>query len=330
MAREIRLKARPTGMPEAAHFELADSAATPLAEGEVRVANAWMSVDPYMRGRMIDRPSYVPPFRLGEALQGGAVGTVVESRADGFEAGDRVVSMLGWREVAQAPAAAFEKLPTIDGIPEQAYLGTLGMPGLTAWAGLFEVGQLKAGETVFVSGAAGAVGSTVCQIAKIKGATVIGSAGSAEKCAWLRSLGVDHTINYRDGDVAGQLRAAAPKGIDVYFDNVGGEHLEAAIAAARPFARMVECGMISDYNADEPSPGPRNMMMVIGKRLRIQGFIVFDFQHRRDTFLAEMGEWVAQGRVRWEETVVDGLERAPGAFIGLFAGANTGKMLVRL
>ncbi|MFN3286993.1 MAG: NADP-dependent oxidoreductase [Sphingomonadaceae bacterium] len=331
MAREWRLKARPEGLPGPECFELAETRLPPPGEGEIRVRNRWLSVDPYMRGRMVDRPSYIPPFQLGAPLEGGAIGVVEESRAAGFAPGDLVSHMQGWRELAQGQARLFEKLPELDGVPEQAFLGALGMPGMTAWAGLFEVGQIKAGETLFVSGAAGAVGQIACQIGKLAGMTVIGSAGGPQKGAYLKSLGVDHVIDYRaTSDLKAALREAAPRGIDVYFDNVGGDHLEAAIAAARPFARLVECGMIADYNAEGETPGPRNMMMVIGKRLRIQGFIVFDFIARRPQFLEQMMGWARAGQLRWEETVMDGIEAVPEAFLGLFRGSNTGKMLVRL
>ncbi len=327
---EIRLASRPVGAPEPANFMAAEAELPALGTGEVRVRNHWMSVDPYMRGRMSDRPSYVPPFVIGEALQGGAVGEVIESHDESRPVGALVSSMLGWRTIAQGPGKAFDLLPRTPGIPEQAYLGVLGMPGLTAWAGLTQVGQMKDGDIVFVSGAAGAVGSIVCQLAKLRGCTVIGTAGSDEKCDWLRGMGVDHAINYKVGDLMANVGAAAPKGIDLYIDNVGGEHLEVAISLARPFARFVECGMISQYNNDRVTPGPKNMMMIVGKRLRIQGFIVFDFQARQGEFLAEASAHVAAGRLKSEETVVEGLANAPQAFMGLFSGANTGKMLVRL
>ncbi len=327
---EIRLASRPAAAPEAANFTFAEAELAPLAAGEVRVRNTWMSVDPYMRGRMSDRPSYVPPFVIGEALQGGAVGEVIESHDESRPAGALVSSMLGWRTIAQGPASAFELLPRTPGIPDQAYLGALGMPGLTAWGGLTQIGQIKDGETVFVSGAAGAVGSIVCQLAKLRHCTVVGTAGSDAKCDWLRGLGVDHAINYRQGNLEANVKAAVPKGIDLYFDNVGGEHLEVAMALARPFARLVECGMISQYNDATPPAGPRNMALIIGKRLRLQGFIVFDFIAKRSEFLTEVSEHVAAGRLKWEETVLEGLEQAPKAFLGLFTGANTGKMLVRL
>ncbi len=332
-SREIRLKSRPVGMTKTTDFETAEVDLGAPAAGQVLVRNRWMSVDPYMRGRMYDRPSYVPPFQIGEALQGGAIGEVVESADGGFAPGDLVSSMLGWREDFIAPASALEKLPVSlgsGGVPPQAYLGVMGMPGLTAYAGLLEIGQPKPGETVFVSGGAGAVGSLVAQIAKLKGCTVVASAGSDAKCEWLKSAGVDHAINYKHGNLLDQVRSAAPKGIDVYFDNVGGEHLEVAIELARTNARLVECGMIGSYNAAEPTPGPRNMIMIVGKSLTLRGFIVFNFAHLRPQFLTDMGGWLAAGQIRVEETVMDGLDKAPDAFLALFSGGNTGKMLVKL
>ena len=330
-SREVRLKSRPTGEPAADAFEIAQVETPAPGAGEVQVRNLWMSVDPYMRGRMYDRPSYVPPFAVGEALQGGAVGRVLASGDGRFKAGDLVQSMLGWREAFTAPADQVQALET-HGAPPQAFLGVAGMPGLTAWAGLLKVAQMKQGDVVFVSGAAGAVGQVVCQVARLKGAgRVIGSAGGADKCAWLREIGCDEAIDYKaEPDLAAALNRAAPKGIDVYFDNVGGAHLQAAMAAARPFARFAECGMISGYNDTEPTPGPSNMQMIVGKRLRIQGFIVFDFFKDQAEFAAEMGGWIASGQVRWKETVDEGIDAAPAAFIKLFRGGNTGKMLVKL
>jgi NADPH-dependent curcumin reductase CurA len=282
-----------------------------------------------MRGRMYDRPSYAPPFQLGQALQGGAVGKVVASNDPNFKPGDWVESMNGWREAFVASGAALNKLP-VEGIPPQAFLGVLGMPGMTAYTSFHRIGEPKAGETVFVSGAAGAVGATVCQIAKIRGCTVIASAGSDEKLAWLKSLGVDQTVNYKKGNLLENVRAAAPKGIDIYFDNVGGEHLEVALEVARPFARFIECGMISVYNATEPQPGPRNMPYIVGKRIKMQGFLVPDFMDMREQFYADMTQWVREGKVKWQETVENGIENAPKAFLNLFTGANVGKMLVKL
>jgi NADPH-dependent curcumin reductase CurA len=331
MSREIRLASRPVGVPAAANFELAARELPAPGPGEVLVENKWMSVDPYMRGRMYDRPSYVPPFAIGEALQGGAIGVVTASNSDALKVGDVVSSMFGWREAFVAPAAALQKLDVPPGVPLQAFLGVLGMPGLTAWAGLTQIGKPKPGDTVFVSGAAGAVGSIVAQVAKLKGCTVVASAGSDDKCDWLRSLGIDHVINYRTcGNLLAAVQAAAPKGIDVYFDNVGGEHLEVAIEVARPFARLVECGMIASYNDTEPTPGPRNIIQVVGKSLTMRGFIVIEFQGLQAEFAAEVGGWIASGQLKWQDTVMEGIENAPAAFIGLFEGRNTGKMVVKL
>ncbi|MEX6725855.1 NADP-dependent oxidoreductase [Parapedomonas caeni] len=330
-SREVHLKRRPVGLPQPADFAIQTVTLGPPAAGEVLVRNHWMSVDPYMRGRMYDRPSYVPPFALDEVMLGGAVGEVVASADPSLAVGDLVLSLLGWREWSQGPASAFQKLPRLPGVPEEAFLGALGMPGLTAYAGLLKIGDPKPGDTVFVSGAAGAVGSMVCQIAKIKGCTVVASAGSDAKCDWLRSVGVDHAINYKTApSLLAAVKAAAPKGIDVYFDNVGGEHFEVAIECARPFARFVECGMIAEYNAAEAPPGPRNLMQIVGKSLKIQGFIVTQFADLQPQFLAEAGQWVAEGRIRWEQTVEHGIDNAVAAFLKLFSGGNTGKMLVRL
>ena len=329
-SREIRLKSRPTGTPKPENFEIATVELPEPGAGEALVRNTWMSVDPYMRGRMYDRPSYVPPFELGKALQGGAVGVVEKSNDPNLKPGDLVENMLGWREAFVAYGGGLQKLPTED-VPPQAYLGVLGMPGMTAYTSFHRIGEPKAGDTVFVSGAAGAVGATVCQIAKIRGCTVIASAGSDAKLAWLKSVGVDQGVNYKScGNLLKAVAAAAPKGIDIYFDNVGGEHLEVAMEVARPFARFVECGMISIYNDEAPKPGPRNMSYIVGKRLKMQGFIVIDFADMRPQFLTEMTQWVKEGRVKSEETVENGIENAPQAFLNLFTGANTGKMLVKL
>ncbi|KAF0178774.1 MAG: alcohol dehydrogenase [Alphaproteobacteria bacterium] len=329
-SREVRLKSRPVGTPKAENFEVASVTLADPGPGEVLVKNLWMSVDPYMRGRMYDRESYVPPFQIGEALQGGAVGQVVASGDPAFKAGDLVESMFGWREAFVGPAGALQKLPASNA-PPQAYLGVLGMPGMTAYTGLLNIGDPKPGETVFVSGGAGAVGSIVAQIAKIKGCTVVASVGSDDKAKWLKGVGVDEVVNYKTcGDLLAAVRAAAPKGIDVYFDNVGGEHLEVALEVARPGARFAECGMISQYNDTEPKPGPRNLIYVVGKSLKIQGFIVSNYWSQRAQFLTDMTQWIAEGKIKWEETVENGIENAPKAFLNLFSGANTGKMLVKL
>jgi NADPH-dependent curcumin reductase CurA len=328
--RQIHLAARPVGEPKPTDFELAEVELPEPGEGQVLVRNHWMSVDPYMRGRMNDARSYVPPFQIGEPLEGGAVGEVVASGDSGVEVGQMVLHGLGWREYALIPAAHARVLDP-DAGPAQAYLGVLGMPGMTAYVGLTDVAALKDGETVFVSGAAGAVGSAVGQIAKARGCTVIGSAGSPEKVAHLLDdLGFDAAFDYHDGPVADQLAKAAPDGMDVYFDNVGGEHLEAAIGAMRTFGRIAMCGAISIYNATELPAGPRNITMAIPKRLNIRGFIVSDHADLMPDFLRDVGGWVRDGKIRYRETVVEGIENAPDAFIGVLRGDNIGKMLVKL
>ena len=330
-AREIRLKSRPSGFPSRDNFEFATMELGLPGPGEVQVRNLWMSVDPYMRGRMNDAKSYIAPFELGKALEGGAVGEVVASNAEGLQVGDLVTSMLGWRDLYNAPAGAVRKLQHLPGLPPQAHLGVAGMPGLTAYTGLTRIAGLKEGDIVFVSGAAGAVGSLACQIAKAKGHKVIGSAGGAAKVAYLKEIGCDAAIDYQaEPDLTAALARAAPRGIDVYFDNVGGAHLEAALAAARLFGRFALCGAISTYNPTRPSPGVRNLMFAVGKQLRLQGFIVFNHYDLMPEFQQALSGWVTEGKVTWRETVVEGLDRAPDAFLGLFQGENLGKMLVRL
>ena len=328
MPRAWHLESRPQGKPTPANFALKDIALPPLEDGMVRVRNLWLSVDPYMRGRMNDVKSYVAPFELGKPMEGGAIGEVVESRADGLAPGDLVQHMAGWRDEAALPARAVNKLPNL-GIEPQRFLGVLGVPGATAWYGLLDVANAKDGETVFVSAAAGAVGSAVVQIAKAKGMTVIGSAGGAEKCDYVRSLGADHAIDYKAGPILKSLGSAAPDGIDVYFDNVGGDHLDAALAHARNQARFAICGMIGGYNATDAGSF-RFIMRIVAARIRIQGFLVTDYLGRMGEFYREIAPLVASGAVTSRETVVDGLEAAPDAFLGLFEGSNTGKMLVRL
>jgi len=329
-SREIRLKSRPVGEPTGANFELATVTLSDPAPGEVQVRNSWMTVDPYMRGRMNDVRSYVPPFQIGEALQGGAVGEVIASNDPAFKAGDAVQSFFGWREAFNAPAAIVQKLDTY-GLPPQAFLGVAGMPGLTAYVGLLKIAALKDGDVVFVSAAAGAVGQVVCQIAKLKGHTVIGSAGGAEKAAWLKEIGVDHVIDYKaEPDLTAALLRAAPDGIDVYFENVGGAHMEAALMAAKPFGRFALCGMISQYNATDLGPGVRGLIMAVGKQLRLEGFIVSSHTDMQADFIRDMSAWIASGKIKWQETVEEGVENAPTAFLKLFKGENLGKMLVKL
>lgn len=328
---EIRLKSRPDGMPTAANFELVETPVPTPGHGQVLVRNSYMSVDPYMRGRMVDRMSYSPPFQIGETLTGGAVGQVVASNNPGFKVGDFVSNFSGWREWFVSSGGDLQKVdPSI--VPIQTYLGTFGMPGLTAYAGLLRVGELKDGERVFVSAASGAVGSVVCQIAKNKGCYVVGSAGSDEKCKWLLDEArVDEAINYKTcGDLDAAVRKAFPQGIDVYFENVGGAHLVAALSNMRPNGRIPVCGMIEQYNATSLPPGPGNIIAVIPLRLTIKGFIVSDHGDMMPDFMRDMGAWAKAGKLKWAETIVDGLENAPKAFIGLFKGDNTGKMLVRV
>jgi NADPH-dependent curcumin reductase CurA len=329
--REIQLASRPHGRPVPENFRLAESELPELQDGQVLVRNQFISVDPYMRGRMNDVKSYSAPFALDAARDGGAGGEVIASRWDQRKVGDVVVHSLGWREYAVLDAAA-TSLARTDLAPASAFLGALGMTGLTAYAGLLKVAEFKPGEVVFVSGAAGAVGSLVGQIAKAMGASrVIGSAGSAEKVARLLELGFDAAFNYNDGPVAGQLAAAAgERGIDVYFDNVGGEHLEAALSALTVGGRVAMCGAISQYNATEATPAPRNLAVAIGKQLTLKGFLVSGYWQYMGEFVEAVSAWVADGTIRYDETVVDGLENAPQAFMDLLDGANTGKMLVRI
>jgi NADPH-dependent curcumin reductase CurA len=328
-SREIRLVARPQGFPGEDLFEVAETPIPDPADGQVLIRNAFFSVDPYMRPRMNDVRSYVAPFTLGEAMTGGAVGRVAVSRNARYAEGDWVLHQLGWREWALSDGATLRRVDP-GTAPVSTSLGVLGMPGFTAWYGLFVLGRPQEGETVFVSGAAGAVGSAAGQMAKVAGCRVIGSAGSEEKLEWLRELGFDAVFNYREQSARAALGELAPDGIDVYFDNVGGDHLEAAIGALRAHGRVVACGSISRYNDAEPSPGPRNMFMVVTKRLRIEGFIISDHYDRFGEFAREASGWVEDGRLRYRETVVDGIENAPRAFLGLLRGENIGKMLVKV
>lgn len=296
--------------------------------GEVLVRNTFMSVDPYMRGRMNDVKSYIPPFALDSPMDGGAVGEVLLSRDDTLKPGDVVLHQLGWREHAVLPAAHAKKIDAAMA-PSSAYLGVLGMPGLTAYVGLTRIAKLQPGDRVLISGAAGAVGSVAGQMARLLGAaTVVGLAGSPEKVAWLEELGFDTALDYNAGKAS---RLIAPYGpYDVYFDNVGGPQLEAAITNMADFGRIACCGAIAVYNSERPEPGPRNLMMLTSKRLTAQGFIVTDHREAVGEFYQRAGEWLANGELRYRETVVDGLDHAVEAFLGLHRGENLGKMIVRL
>ena len=329
MSREIRLASRPNGIPTAANFTLARTKLAPLQDQQVLVRNLFMSVDPYMRGRMNDGKSYVPPFQLGKPLDGGAVGEVIESRAKEFKPGDAVTSSFGWREYFIASPKELHPVSR-DVHPLSVYLGALGMTGMTAWVGLNLV-EVKAGDIVYISGAAGAVGNVAGQLAKLRGCRVIGSAGSMEKVAFLREeCGFDIAFNYKAGPVVEQLNREAPDGIDVYFDNVGGETLEAAISALRAHGRIIACGGISGYNEEKPRPGPSNLFNMITKRLTMKGFIVRDWLDRQAEFEKEVGGHFRTGKLKNKETVVQGIDQAVDAFLGLFQGQNLGKMVVEL
>lgn len=337
-SREWQLVQRPTGAPTPDCFRLVDTELDDPRADDIVVRNTWLSVDPYMRGRMDDRESYIPPFELGEPMDGGAVGVVehVGSAVHDLAPGDTVLHGHGWRERVVVAAGQVTKVAP-DVAPAQAYLGALGMPGLTAYAGLLDVASMQPGETVFVSAAAGAVGSLVGQIARLKGAAgVIGSAGGPKKTAWLvDELGFDAAIDYKavrdqGGKLSKALREKAPDGIDVYFDNVGGEHLEAAIGCLRRHGRAAICGMVSVYNATEPVPGPRNLPLLVQNRLTLRGFLVGDHTDARPRFVADMGRWLRDGQIVWRETVVEGIENAVDAFTQLMSGGNTGKMLVHV
>ena len=331
MPHQIVLAARPSGWPTEANFTLTETGRPELADGQVRVRNLFMSVDPYMRGRMNDEKSYVPSFQLGEPLEGGAVGTVTETRSPDLAEGDLVLHMLGWRDEAVLPARHAQKLPAVEGLSPSAFLGVLGMPALTAYVGLFDMAAMKAGDVVFVSAAAGAVGSMAGQFAKLQGASrVIGSAGSEDKVRWLREIGFDAAFNYRTAPVLAQLRDAAPDGIDVYFDNVGADHLDAALITLNNYGRVAMCGAIAHYNATEPPTGPNSLYLVITKRLTLRGFIISDHWDRQAAMVADVTAWLREGKLQHAETVVDGLENAPAAFIDLLRGGNTGKMIVRI
>jgi NADPH-dependent curcumin reductase CurA len=330
-SREWHLVARPDGWPVPEDFALVETDVPEPGPGQILVRNLYLSVDPYMRGRMNDVKSYAPPYALNAPMLGGAVGRVVASDAEGFAVGDHVLHGLGWREYAVVDAAHTVRVDPQQA-PLTAYLSVLGMTGLTAYAGLLRIAELAPGEVVFVSGAAGAVGGQAGQIARLKGASrVIGSAGSDEKTRLLvEEYGFDAAFNYKNGPVAEQLNAAAPDGIDVYFDNVGGDHLEAAIGAMRLHGRAAICGAIAQYNEKGPVPGPRNIGLLIGKRLTLRGFLVGDHQDLRPEFVREVGGWLRDGRLRYRETVVTGIENTAEAFLGVLRGDNTGKMIVAL
>lgn len=330
-SRDVHLASRPVEVPTRENFELVVTTVPPPGAGELCIRNLWMSVDPAMRPRMVDRKSYVTPYQIGQVLEGRAIGKVIQSNNPDYPVGAYVFGTQGWREYYLSDGSGLTIIEPGD-VPIQAYLGALGMTGLTAYVGLVRIGEIKSGETVFVSAAAGAVGSIACQIAKIKGCRVVASAGSDEKVAWLKDVaGVDEAFNYKTvTDIKAEIASLCPDGIDVDFENVGGEHMEGALAQMNEFGRIVLCGLISTYNQPENDRGPRGMFLAIMRRLKIQGYIVTDHLDMMDEFRTHMAEWVRDGLMHWKETVFDGVEAAPDALIGLFEGNNFGKMLVKI
>lgn len=335
-SKAIFLKAYPSGMPAAGDFTVREIETPEPGPGEMLCRTVWMSVDPYMRGRMRpDIKSYIPPFSLDRPLEGGAVSEVIASNLEGYAPGDYIVDFLGgWKEYYVSKGERTQKVfPQL--APLSAFLGVLGMPGLTAWSGVTQILDPKPGETVFVSGAAGAVGSLVCQLAKARGARVVASAGSTEKCDWLvKEGGADVALNYRDyrnaAELTKALAAAAPNGVNCYFENVGGMHLEAALNCIALGGRMAWCGMIADYNNKEAQPGPPNLINVVGRGVMIRGFIVSEYMDKAMAFAGEVAPMLAAGKIKFRESVYDGLDKAPEAFIGLFKGENFGKAVVRV
>lgn len=328
---QILLAARPNGMPTEETFEFREVPIADPKAGEVLVRTLYLSVDPYMRGRMSDAKSYVEPFQVNEVIPGGIVGEVVQSESDHLKAGDKVIGMLGWQKYNTVEATTVRQVDETLA-PLSAYLSVLGMTGLTAYFGLLDIGQPKAGETVVVSGAAGAVGMVVGQIAKIKGARVVGIAGSEKKTTFLeQELGFDATINYKTTDNMEQaLDEACPNGVDVYFDNVGGPISDAVMNRLNDFARIPVCGAISSYNKTDDDLGPRIQPKLIKSHAMIKGFVVHDYVDRFKEGTQDLGKWLSEGRIKYEETIVEGFDNVPQAFLGLFKGENLGKQLVKV
>lgn len=331
MNKQIRLASRPSGWVKEDNFTLTEEAVPEPADGQLLVRNIFMSVDPYMRGRMNDTKSYVPPFQIGEVLQAGVVGQVAASRHADFAEGDYVTGMLGWENFSISDGTQLRKVVT-GAVPLSYYLGILGMPGMTAYIGLFKIAQTQPEDTVFVSAASGAVGSVVGQLASIHGCHVAGCAGSDDKVALLtEEFGYDAAFNYRNSkSLSTSIREVCPKGIDVDFENVGGELFEAALWNMRDFGRVALCGMISSYNDEQLEPGPRGMMLIIGRRLRIQGFIVSDHPEACQEYVVKASAWLAEGKLKYQETIAEGVENAPAAFINMLTGGNVGKQIVKL
>jgi leukotriene B4 12-hydroxydehydrogenase/15-oxo-prostaglandin 13-reductase len=327
--KRVVLASRPSGWVSEDNFRIETSPVPQPREGEVLVKNLWLSLDPYMRGRMNDAKSYAARQEIGEVMIGGTVGEVIESKNPKFAAGDKVLGMLGWQQYGVSGGAGLNKIDT-SRVPLSAYLGVLGMPGVTAWVGLLDICQPKAGETVVVSAASGAVGSVVGQIAKLKGCRAVGIAGGKQKCDYVvKELGFDACVDYKAGALNEDLKAAVPNGIDCYFENVGGEILDAALRRMNAFSRIAVCGLISQYNATEPY-GVKTFQSILTNRIRVQGFIVSDRMELWGKALPELIGWVAAGKVKYRESITQGLENAPKAFIGLLKGENFGKQLVKL
>ena len=321
----------PMGNPSLSHFDLKSETISLKNDDEVLVTNKWISVDPYMRARMTERKNYKPPFEIGKPMEGTAIGEIIESKSNNFKKGDFVLSEFGWRDNFITNSESLKKINPIN-VPIQTYLGPLGFTGHTAYIGLFRIAKIKPKQTILVSSAAGSVGSTVCQIAKILGCKVIASTGSDEKVEWLKKeIGVDHAFNYKKIDnLVLHFKDICPEGFDIYFDNVGGDFLEAAIFRMKNFGRIVICGRISQMNATSPGEGLKNMAHVLVKRLTIKGFLIFDHYDDYKDFENDMSNWVINKKIKWRETIVEGIENSPQAFLDLLNGKNIGKMIVKI
>ncbi len=329
--RQWRLAVRPTGAVKESDFTWREEPLSPIADGQILVRVVYLSLDPTNRVWMNESASYLPAIPLGEVMRGGGIGIVEESKNPEFAEGDIVGGLVGWQQYFLSSGAGLSKYPKGLPIPLKAFLALLGHIGITAYFGLLDVGKPKDGETLVVSAAAGAVGSLVGQIGKIKGCRVVGLAGTDEKCAWLTGeLGFDAAINYKNGNILEHLKAACPNGIDIYFDNVGGEILEAALSLINLHARVPLCGMISGYNAAEPSPGPSNLALLIMQRARMEGFLVLDYMSRADEAAKDLITWHLSGKLKYKVDEVDGLEKAPQALNRLFDGSNIGKLIVKV
>jgi hypothetical protein len=327
---QVLLASRPTGWASESNFRIAETPIPAVGDGQVLVKSHYLSLDPYMRGRMNDSRSYAAKVEIGQVMGGEAVGEVVQSKNPQFKPGDTVLNRAGWQQYGLSDGSDLRKVDP-KAVPISTYLGVVGMPGVTAWIGLNDIGQPKPGETVVVSAASGAVGSVVGQLAKVRGCRVVGVAGGREKCDFVtQELGFDACIDHRAGDLVKALAAASPKGIDIYFENVGGSLLDAVLALCNPFARIPLCGMISQYNAGDDRYGVKNLMAAVGMRIKLQGFIVSDHMERWPEALKELSDGVRSGKIKYRETVTQGLENAPRAFIGLLKGENFGKQLVKV